>query len=208
MPGASPTLISAALRIAARSLARQQAAPWRPGGGRRLCGHSTAARAAAVQRQQQQPPRAGVERLSLVVTSPSATQLLAGYFASELHGADCYLLYGGVGAGKSYFWCGRGRRKRAGGARDPQGHWLLQACLRAAAENRESLRLPPRPCSREFIRAAVGDEDLPVPSPTFLLQNIYDQPGAGFKLYAADPCPPQPRFTGGKGRRKVLLEPA
>lgn len=29
-------------------------------------------------------------------------------------------------------------------------------------------------CSRAFIRAAADDEDLAVPSPTYLLQNIYD----------------------------------
>ena len=36
-----------------------------------------------------------------------------------------------------------------------------------------------RTCSRAFIRAAAQDDELPVPSPTFLLQNIYsDHPGA------------------------------
>ena len=29
-------------------------------------------------------------------------------------------------------------------------------------------------CSREFIRSAYDEPDLPVPSPTYLLQNIYD----------------------------------
>ncbi len=29
--------------------------------------------------------------------------------------------------------------------------------------------------SRAYIRAAVGDPDLTVPSPTFLLQQIYDE---------------------------------
>lgn len=57
--------------------------------------HRTAASARAA---------AQAHTLSLVATCPSATQLLAGYFASELHQADCYLLYGGVGAGKSFFW--------------------------------------------------------------------------------------------------------
>lgn len=32
-----------------------------------------------------------------------------------------------------------------------------------------------RSCSREFIRAAYGDPYMPVPSPTYLLQNIYDE---------------------------------
>lgn len=34
--------------------------------------------------------------------------------------------------------------------------------------------LQPSCCSREFIRAAYGDPYQPVPSPTYLLQNIYD----------------------------------
>ncbi|KAL4445370.1 hypothetical protein ABPG77_011195 [Micractinium sp. CCAP 211/92] len=68
--------------------------------------------------------------MTVLATSPTATQLLAHYFACELRPADCYLLFGSVGAGKSYF-------------------------------------------SRAFIRSVADDEDLPVPSPTFLLQNMY-----------------------------------
>ena len=30
-------------------------------------------------------------------------------------------------------------------------------------------------CSRAFIRAAMDDPDFPVTSPTFTLQNIYDE---------------------------------
>ena len=30
-------------------------------------------------------------------------------------------------------------------------------------------------CSRAFIRAVEEDDELPVPSPTYLLQNIYDE---------------------------------
>ncbi len=43
--------------------------------------------------------------LSVLAASPTATQLLAHFFAYEVHAADCYLLYGSVGAGKSYFRC-------------------------------------------------------------------------------------------------------
>lgn len=47
------------------------------------------------------------------------------------------------------------------------------------------------PCSRSFIRAAADDEDLPVPSPTFLLQNIYSEhAGAGSGPVAAQPSAP------------------
>lgn len=125
MPGpAAPAVVRAALRIAAQSLARQSRCKHsRLASGRTL---ATTTRSAPV------PAAAHLDRLSLVVTSPSATQLLAGYFANDLREADCYLLYGSVGAGKSYF-------------------------------------------CRQFVRAACGDDDLPVPSPTFLLQNIYDQ---------------------------------
>ena len=34
---------------------------------------------------------------------------------------------------------------------------------------------PPATCSRAFIRAAADDEEVPVPSPTFLLQNMYTE---------------------------------
>ncbi len=61
---------------------------------RRCAGRADASSSAAPQ----------LDRLSLVVTSPTSTQLLAGYFASELRTADCYLLYGSVGSGKSFFW--------------------------------------------------------------------------------------------------------
>lgn len=42
-------------------------------------------------------------KLRLVATSPLATQVVAHYFAASLLPGDCYLLYGDVGAGKSYF---------------------------------------------------------------------------------------------------------
>ncbi|KAL4428029.1 hypothetical protein ABPG75_002118 [Micractinium tetrahymenae] len=82
--------------------------------------------------QPAQPHQQATQQLTVLATSPTATQLLAHFFACELRPADCYLLFGSVGAGKSYF-------------------------------------------SRAFIRAAAEDEDLPVPSPTFLLQNIYTE---------------------------------
>ncbi|KAI3428791.1 hypothetical protein D9Q98_007610 [Chlorella vulgaris] len=81
------------------------------------------------QAMQEQP---APSRMSVLAASPAATQAIANFFAQQLHAADCYLLYGSVGAGKSYF-------------------------------------------SRAFIRAAADDDELPVPSPTFLLQNIYNE---------------------------------
>ncbi|EFN58117.1 hypothetical protein CHLNCDRAFT_57163 [Chlorella variabilis] len=103
-----------------------------PGMGRQ---RSLVARGLRVLAQQDQEAEAQLaaapdRRLSVLAASPTATQLLAHFCACELRPADCYLLYGSVGAGKSYF-------------------------------------------SRAFIRAAAKDEELPVPSPTFLLQNIY-----------------------------------
>lgn len=73
--------------------------------------------------------------VTLISTAPLATAALAHFFASQLNPCDCYLLYGGVGAGKTFF-------------------------------------------SRSFIRAAALDPELPVPSPTFLLLNTYEDHGA------------------------------
>ncbi|PRW05813.1 tRNA threonylcarbamoyladenosine biosynthesis [Chlorella sorokiniana] len=90
---------------------------------------AAAAAAAAPPPERRQQPE--WQSLSVVAATPTATQLLAAFFACELHSSDCYLLHGSVGAGKSYF-------------------------------------------SRAFIRTAADDDELPVPSPTFLLQNIYN----------------------------------
>lgn len=52
----------------------------------------------------------------------------------------------------------------------------LQTCLPTWPLSLPAL---PGPGSRAFIRTAADDEELPVPSPTFLLQNIYnDHAGA------------------------------
>lgn len=58
--------------------------------------------------QPPQPQEQASQHLTVLATSPTATQLLAHYFACELHPADCYLLFGSVGAGKSYFRCACG----------------------------------------------------------------------------------------------------
>ena len=61
---------------------------------------SEAAAAAAPPERRQQSEQ---HSLSVVAATPTATQLLATFFACELHPSDCYLLHGSVGAGKSYF---------------------------------------------------------------------------------------------------------
>ena len=61
---------------------------------------AAAAAAAAAPERRQQPEQ---HSLSIVAATPTATQLLAAFFACELHPSDCYLLHGSVGAGKSYF---------------------------------------------------------------------------------------------------------
>ena len=43
-------------------------------------------------------------------------------------------------------------------------------------------------CSRAFIRAVMEDPDYPVPSPTFTLQNIYDE-HEGAVQFSLLPCP-------------------
>ena len=45
----------------------------------------------------------GLPSLKLIAASPLATQLVAHYFATSLQSGDAYLLFGEVGAGKSYF---------------------------------------------------------------------------------------------------------
>ena len=50
---------------------------------------------------------------------------------------------------------------------------LLQAAKWLPASNPHAARFFLR--SRAFIRAAYEDDLLPVPSPTYLLQNIYDE---------------------------------
>jgi tRNA A37 threonylcarbamoyladenosine biosynthesis protein TsaE len=52
-----------------------------------------------------QPAALQRHSLTVLAANPTATQLLAHYFACELRSSDCYLLYGSVGAGKSYFRC-------------------------------------------------------------------------------------------------------
>ena len=82
------------------------------------------------QQQQAAAAAAAQHSLSLVASTPTATQLLAHFFACELHPADCYLLYGSVGAGKSYFRYAEGHRCRqlVGGR-----HWWVAATLLPAS---------------------------------------------------------------------------
>ena len=89
-------------RLAARA-ARQCAAATRAAHVQAAQQQSESAAAAPPERRQQ-PQR---QALSLVAATPTATQLLAAFFACELHPSDCYLLHGSVGAGKSYFRCAR-----------------------------------------------------------------------------------------------------
>lgn len=103
-------MVSCDIRLSAR-LARLSARLAAHLGHRRVaCARGV--HACAAQQQQQQAEAAAERRrqaapaggsLSIVAASPTATQLLAAYFACELHPSDCYLLYGSVGAGKSYF---------------------------------------------------------------------------------------------------------
>ena len=70
--------------------------------------------------------------IKFVSTSCHSTAIVAAYLVHQgLEAGDCFLLYGNVGAGKSFF-------------------------------------------SREFIRFALDDPDLEVPSPTYLLHNMYN----------------------------------
>lgn len=53
--------------------------------------------------QSAQSQQKAAQQLTVLATDPTATQLLAHFFACELRPADCYLLFGSVGAGKSHF---------------------------------------------------------------------------------------------------------
>lgn len=81
--------------------------------GAALCHAQKLVTSAQAQQQptQQAPPAVTQQsqHLTVVAANPAATQLLAHFFACELHPSDCYLLYGSVGAGKSYFRCAEGR---------------------------------------------------------------------------------------------------
>ena len=108
--------------------------------------------------------RCGAQRaVSLVAATEAGMQALAAGFAARLCPGDTYLLQGAVGAGKTAFrhasaavrlqcWCPLSR------------HLAPPRAL-----------MPGRACSRAFVRAAMDDPDFPVPSPTFTLQNVYDE---------------------------------
>lgn len=134
----------------------------------------------------------GLRTLTFLSTDPQATSGLAELLASVARPGDVLLLRGNVGMGKSHFRSDR-----------PPGLAVLavpfKAGMRLGMDSgaRPSLavltalsapRRPP-PCSRAFIRGAMGDADLLVPSPTYLLQQTYDSP-AGRCWFHRNPLPP------------------
>jgi hypothetical protein len=90
-----------------------------------------------------------------------STIRLAAYLAKEAEVKDCICLYGDVGAGKSVF-------------RYLMGLLVVAHSALCCALCVEIYSLKCGPCSRAFIRAIAGDHELTVPSPTYLLQNTYD----------------------------------
>lgn len=129
-----------------------------------------------------QPDGQADRAATFLAAGPQATQLLAFYLASDLEPGDCYLLYGSVGAGKSFFRWGR--------CRYCVWHCVRWGSIAQPGQPVSSRAVPPSLCSRTFIRAAAGDEALAVPSPTFLLQNVYDDHAGPaihhFDLYRLD----------------------
>ena len=106
----------------------------------------------------------------LFAASEEHTRRLAQLLAEGSQAGDCICLYGDVGAGKSFFRCGMAV---------PAPQQMQRRVAFAAAVILHLSTLAKMPllgaCSREFIRAAYGDPYMPVPSPTYLLQNIYDE---------------------------------
>jgi hypothetical protein len=142
-----------------------------------------------------------------------------------------YLLHGDVGAGKSAFRCARCCPRAAwrSGRRGAGAGGCSRPCIMACS----SQPTPPhRPGpalaaarSRAFIRAAAEDPDLTVPSPTFLLQLVYEEQEGRWpralclraqpNARAVAPCQPWLRRDGRAAvdarwsppRRPVLLQP-
>ena len=90
-----------------------------------------------------------------VATQESATQRLASLLALDLRASDCYCLLGEVGSGKSVF-------------RSSSTCSCCHLCLITGLTGDVGKR------SRAFIRSAFDDEEMPVPSPTYLLQQVYE----------------------------------
>ena len=95
---------------------------------------------------------------SFLATNEAGTASLAAVLAARAVAGDALCLFGDVGAGKSSFRCDiwRGR---------------VVVSVGRAVDTPLPLSLFR---SRAFVRAAAGDPDLAVPSPTYLLHNVYD----------------------------------
>lgn len=115
---------------------------------------------------QQQRACAGAE---LLAPTELHLQQLAAQLAQTRNAGDCYCLHGSVGAGKSVFRCG-GWHCCGMHAACAQRRWGQVAAVRHPS-CRAAAAIAAR--SRAFIRAAADDPQLPVPSPTYLLQLIY-----------------------------------
>jgi tRNA A37 threonylcarbamoyladenosine biosynthesis protein TsaE len=164
----------------ARATAAAAAAGATRPAGRGACGGG----AAAAARDGGGPPAAAAGAAgALIVARESGMRRLAAALAADLRPGDAFLLYGAVGAGKSTFRCAR--RQRRGGGRGRQAFPGMQLAPAASQPSPSqtpaalSTPAPPEPPlalprSRAFIRAAADDPGLTVPSPTFLLQQIYD----------------------------------
>jgi len=111
---------------------------------------------------------AASQQLRVIAPTEAATQRLAELLAEHARPGDCICLYGQVGAGKSFFRCSL------------QHSGCLCRFVRALGKDpaHPASVLPMstagRCCSRAFIRWALGEPGMAVPSPTYLLQNIYD----------------------------------
>ena len=95
---------------------------------------------------------------SFIATSEQATAELSALIAEQRLAGDCICLNGGVGAGKSAFRYIR----------------FLLRLFRASLQSSCFILTCTAACSRAYIRYVGEDDSMPVPSPTYLLQNIYE----------------------------------
>ena len=129
------------------------------------------AASAAAQPTPPSPPGA----FRFAAPSRRATTSLAQLLADASAPGDVLCLHGAVGAGKSFFWC-------------------VVAATRGAAISATSLSYSVF-ASRAFVRAVADDALLPVPSPTYLLLQAYEE--------HAGPCAPRRRAPPARRSRRL-----
>ena len=106
-----------------------------------------------------------------LATSERATSALSVVLASKRQAGDCICLRGEVGAGKSAFRQDLPPQKPSQPCKLPfQAEMADRTCKDGQLQRLNVMCI----CSRAYIRAVEEDDTVPIPSPTYLLQNIYE----------------------------------